>query len=301
MMKPLSTCLFALLFTILLFTSVQARQPVGYVEHLGAQSKAFRLVRNGEELDVAVMTPLHTGDQIEIVPERCKQDDPCTITFELCNQQHVQVTVDHSPYTIAEDFECEYPSALEKFLTWAATPFKRSHKQSRQLHHLGTTMGGSDAPLSLPLLSEGKARVTAGERTFSLAWRGGEAPYQIRLYREGSDTPIFEQKDIQENRLKQEGMLFTEGSYRVEVQDAEHEPIIATFQVVPATELPQLPAEFGEPLQQSTLENNAKNTLFALWLTEEHEGWEFEAYQLVAPLAEDYYPALLVREQLELE
>jgi hypothetical protein len=75
-----------------------------------------------------------------------------------------------------------------------------------------------------------------------------------------------------------------------------------TFQVVPKTELPELPAKFGGPLQQSTLNDNAKKTFFAVWLIEENEGWELEAYQLVAPLAEDYYdPALLVRQQLEFE
>lgn len=303
-MKYILALVVCLLTFVLSLSPVQAKQPIGYVEKLDGPGSAFRLYRDGEKQLIAPMTDLYVGDRIEIFPEKCKKDDTfndtCTLTFNLCDQQRVHVESSQSPYIIPEDFVCQSSSWPVALLEWATKPFKKYHKQSRQTHQLGSTMSGSDVALSIPLLSKDNACLIAGERTFYFSWRGGEAPYQVRIYREGS--PILEQKNIQENRLKQEGMLFTEGLYRVEVQDSEHEPITGTFQVVPTTELPKLPTEFGESLHQSALGDDAKNTLFALWLIEKQKGgWEFEAYQLVAPLAKDYYPALLVQEQLELK
>ncbi len=112
--------------------------------------------------------------------------------------------------------------------------------------------------------------------------------------------PLVEQQNLQTTRLQHDSLELTEGSYQVEIRDSEHKTLTAMFQAVPKSELPQLPPEFDESYQQSTLDANAKATLFAAWLLEEKkEEWEFEAYQLVVPLADTYYPALLIKEQLE--
>lgn len=208
-MKRILLRVITLLAFLLFFSSVQAEQPVGYVEKLDGPGNAFQLYRNGEKQLFAPMTALYVGDRIEIFLKKCKNDDKfqdtCTLTFIHCEQQRVHVESSLSPYTVPENFACQSPSWPVGLLEWAAKPFKKYHQESRQIRSLGTTMSGSDEALVLPLLANDNARLTAGERTFYFCWRGGEAPYQIRIYREGSDTPILEQADVQENRLKQEG------------------------------------------------------------------------------------------------
>lgn len=131
-------------------------------------------------------------------------------------------------------------------------------------------MSGSNKALVLPLLTDENARLTAGARTLYFCWRGGDAPYQVRICRAGSDIPVLARENVQENRMKQEGLRFTEGTYRVEVRDPTHEPAIGTFQVVPAAERPTLSAELSEPFQQSALGDDVKDTLLALWLIEKY-------------------------------
>lgn len=301
-MKQCITMLFSMFLWILSIAIVQAEQPVAYIENLAGPGNAFGVIRNDVEQTIAVMSNLYPGDQVIIRPEKCKPNDACTVTFNLCDRQKITVDRVQSPYPILRDFSCQtLPSWPTALMEWAAGMFTSYHKAHRQVEYLGGTMGGKDRLFILPLLMNGQARLIAGERPFALFWRGGEAPYHIRIVQAGGKTPLVEQQDFQVNRIILEHVTLTVGTYTVEISDAQKSTMSGIFQVVPPAELPVFPSEFAADWQQSTIDESAKNTLFALWLLEEQKDWEFEAYQSVAPLAEVYYPALLVRERLELE
>lgn len=298
-MKRIFILLSELFLFVMLTASIQAEQPVGYIEQMGGPGSAFELYRGEEKKNVAIMTTLYAGDQLKIRTEQCKKDegDTCTITLKLGEQRTVQVDSSMCPYTIEP--AGKPPNLPVKLMKKLTSWFKRSHKEHRIILAMKNT--GSDVDLRAPLFTKYKACLTAGKRTFYLSWYGGEAPYRVRLYRDGVEKPLLEQHAVQDIRLQQDNLTLTEGIYRVEVIDVENQKVEGHFQAVSQEILPVLPTEFSELLQQSILEDRVKNTLFAVWLINEHEGWEFEAYQLVAPIADEYYPALLVREQLELE
>ncbi len=288
--------IMTLVSLILLISSVGA-QLVGWVER-SKPPDAFRLIREDKEYAIKSRTGLLAGDQLVVVPEKCPQEDTCTILINLCEEQmHLSGNVS-SAFPIPNT-SCKSSSWPKNLMDWAAEILGGYEKISWKIKQLGREMGGTGAPLSLPVLGEPNAHLTAGTRTFSLFWHGGEKPYQVRVYQEGNETPLIEQQNLQDDHLQQAQVTLSEGTYTVEVRDGAGDTATGTFQVVSASMLPVLPPEFGDLSQQSTLAPNIKDTLFALWLIEEHEDWEFEAYQLAAPLAGEYYPALLVRQRVE--
>lgn len=293
-MKRTCTIMTSLLLFVLLMTSAWAERPIGYIENIGGPASAFELYRNGKKKNVAIMMALYAGDQLtKIKTKQCKEGDTCTITLKLGEHHSVQVDNSKCPYTIEP--VGEPPSLPAKLMKKVASWFKPTHKVHRAT--LLTKAIGPDDDLKMPLFTKYKARLTAGERTLYLGWNYGKAPYHVRVYQDGMETLLLEQQNIQDIRLRQENLTLKEGMYLVEISDAEGAQVTGQFQVVPKDKLPALPEEF----KQSTLEAPLKDTLFAVWLLDEHQDWEFEVYQLVAPIAENYYPALLVREQLELE
>ncbi len=298
-MKQLCIGMMMLVCIVFLSLSVQA-ESIGYVEKVDPPG-TLQLRRNGNVLEIAPYskTKLFAGDILDVAPGKCEEGEICTIFIKLCEQIQISVERFLCPFELPPDYSCESSSRLEYVIHWFSEKLGIQHKRHWKIIKLGGPMGGSDLPLSLPLLAESNARLTAGERTFSLFWHGGKKPYQVRVHQEGSETPLLEQQNLQEKRLQQAQVELSEGTYRVEVDDSTGDRVSGTFQVIPVSTLPPLPPEFGDLSRQSALAPELKDTLFALWLIEEHEDWEFEAYQLAAPLAEDYYPALLVQEQVE--
>lgn len=114
MLKSILTIAVSLVLCVLSFSSLQAQQPVGYVEKLDGPGNAFQLLRNEGTVPLAVLTPLYVGDQIKILPEKCKHDktfqDTCTVTFISCNRQHVTIASAQSPYIISQDAACQTSS-----------------------------------------------------------------------------------------------------------------------------------------------------------------------------------------------
>lgn len=286
-MKPIYAVCLTLVLCGLIVTAVQAQQAAGYIEKLEGPLDAFELYRERQKIEVAPLMELYINDELIINREKCKEEDACQFILRFGDEE-MPVGIS---YSVIENREPQSlpRELLKKFEEW----FRIAHQEHRIIL---TIKDPVDIPLAMPLLTNAEARLIEGTRSLSLGWYGGEKPYQLRLSRGQNGQVLVEAGDIEEGYFRYEGMMLAEGIYQVEIQDAQGTSVKSQFQVIPRDMLPAPPAE----LEQSALDESGKQTLFALWLIEEHDGWNFEAYQLVAPLAGDYYPALLVREQLEL-
>ncbi|MCP4700806.1 MAG: hypothetical protein GY862_28730, partial [Gammaproteobacteria bacterium] len=149
----------------------------------------------------------------------------------------------------------------------------------------------------------------AGRHELFLTWKGGLAPYKVRIYRD-DDTLLFERIEIPSAdkpvRLVFSKPLFTAGKhYLLEIQsawqctDKVKDPGLCItegrFKAVAAAGFPVLPDEPG------SLSEHARRVRLAAWLLDWKNGqgkWILEAYQQIAGMEkEDNRLAALLMER----
>jgi hypothetical protein len=151
-------------------------------------------------------------------------------------------------------------------------------------------------PLQVPLLTT-EQKLLAGKNTLSLAWLGGKPPYRVQLMVQGSKQQWTE-KHLQTATVtfNFKDVSLKTGRYLVEVFDANQDKkqsVRGTFEVVADSEI--LQDEAVKAIQK--LSDSSRRIWLASWLAQRPE-WRFEAYQQVAPIADQFHPALLVKEGL---
>jgi hypothetical protein len=144
------------------------------------------------------------------------------------------------------------------------------------------TRGIGVPPPEIPLLEAGKERIAAGHRSLDLTWSGGAGPYRVEIFRDGTAAPIFVNEKVAARSLHIGALDLIPGSYRLVVKDPATSSAIGGFRVIPASDLPALPAD-----QRGTLATSASSTalgeaVYAAWLMHNGADWSFEAYQHVA-------------------
>jgi hypothetical protein len=161
--------------------------------------------------------------------------------------------------------------------------------------------GGDDvAPrVAIPMLTQQRERLAAGDRTLALAWENGTPPYEVRLYRAGVATPVAMVK-ASGPVTRFETLPFRPGTYRVEITDAATPKgrASADFDVVGPETLPALPRDQADALADPSVPADLRTTLEAGMLAKTGTVWDLEAYQSIAPIAATYNPAGLLAYRL---
>ena len=123
----------------------------------------------------------------------------------------------------------------------------------------------------IPVLGEGTVNLAAGTRPLTLTWTGGNAPYQLRLYRQGDGDELLDLHGIAEMATTTAPIALVPGSYAVELIDAVNQRERVMVHVVPASDVPH-------PEGKAPEASLAATTLSALWLANQNEGaWIWEA------------------------
>ena len=132
-----------------------------------------------------------------------------------------------------------------------------------------------------------------------LSWQGGQTPYGIRVYADGTAEPILEMSGLLDGRVQLESIDWALGDYRVEVSAGADQAVIGTFKIVGADVVPSIPSEYSAELDASSMPENSQAVLRSAWLSKQGEGeWSLQAYQQVAALPQSYYPAYLLQQTL---
>lgn len=272
------------------------------VDNLYCKPSQFELLRHGHKqpLQLQPYQWLQQGDQIRILSKQF-QDKDCFVTLALGNGRFKRLTHQdtlNKPYQVKGNGTP--PNTLERVMDVVTTWLGTLWKYDVHITEAGSKSKEANPPsLEMPLLpDDNSAQLMAKQRVLHLAWYGGTPPYQVTVCQKHTGEVFLDQTGIQNETVVSESKTWREGRYQVVVSDNAHNTIKREFTVV--AEVPPLQSSEARAIEQSNLpEKNAK-TLLAIWLTKQEGGiWGLEAYQQVADIPSDYYPALLVRQGLK--
>ncbi|MBU4264326.1 MAG: hypothetical protein KKC76_20955 [Proteobacteria bacterium] len=289
--------------------AIQDRVRVGYVKELSAPSDLYLLVRRLDGKEVAcrvdIYTWLYEGDVIWV---GCGHGS----TLNGDNKEKISVVLGladgekrlecgDAPYllrkikpnslfdnicaNLSNVFKCYWPPGL--------------HDDYHHAKLVSLAVRGTCSRLFMPLAARSGSRLVAGTRDLYLAWYGGNPPYGMQIRTATSPRPIVERTGLDVPRIRVDGLSLEPGDYDIEVTDADNKSIIRSCKVVPRVALPTSPAEafIGE---KGGTDRLLCDTIYAAWLSQQDDGaWMLEAYQHVADIASEYYPAELLRVQFE--
>ncbi len=305
--------LLALSLILILTVKKPAESPMiaGWIEQFNPPVKIQRRDSSPEE-EAKLLTPVYQGDKVTVPTAAA------WVCLQLGELKLVEVKHQNSPYEVKQ--QGTVPSRLGNF--WK--PFGEllmplfqvdqkynsnntkpgdSHCE-KPLHLLRSTTpvniksNGSADPVTIswPNSQEQPPYLFAGKRPLYLTWWGGQSPYTITVT--GVDNSVLLPSPLKTEQppIKISEVEFKPGEYQAIIKDNANNETPFRFTVVtqPAT------VNYPPEAKATELPATVRKTLQATWLaTQENGKWSFEAYQQVADIAENYYPAWLLSKKLE--
>lgn len=263
--------------------------PAGWIEHFAGPSAEYLLTRGGQPLAVYPLMQVYPGDLISV------RYPGGHLRLHLGETDTLDLDQAHSPSAVPAGGRV--PSVGGNLMHWADRLFAgMSEAQARTvpLADRGDEAAWPDNPVS-GLLGPG-TRLAEGTRPLALAWRGGQAPYRVRVAPAGHEAPpVVDLTGLAEPRCETPEITLTPGNWVLSITDDAGRTLAAGVAVVPTGEVARLdPAALPPGLPDS-----AARTLAAAWLASQGDGrgWRLEAYRQVADLGDDA-PAVWLRRAL---
>lgn len=196
---------------------------VGKVVALDGVSSDYVVRRQGRSVPITFNMALLTEDEIEVrIPKRSMKILYVDGTDDI-------ITATNSPFRLK-------PRAA---VTDPASNFRRALWQNVTKAHddgLRTTAirDRDRLTLDMPGLSDGTARIAAGDRHFMLQWNGGRGPYRV-VVRDSRMQVILDEEDLPTRQLiiSSRMIRFEPGRYTVEVS-AEGQRVTGEFTAMTA-------------------------------------------------------------------
>lgn len=178
---------------------------------------------------------------------------------------------------------------VDAWATWVtgATAATAAGKGRAEPPKLAGSRGGA---FEVPLLAAPQIQLVAGKRRLHLGWHGGTAPYAVRLERLEPHSVVLDWTPVSGHRTQLPEIDFSPGRYSVTLRYTSDKPddlslrVMDQLMVVPPKDLPAEPAG----LRGTRLSALERALLAAFALEAQADGrWLLEAYQAVAPLAQE--------------
>jgi hypothetical protein len=282
---------------------------VGYVQYLNAPSDCYLLLRNNRIEEVGLGMSLEENDVLWIGGMPCdddlnKKEKDIKIILQLANGK-AELTCINSPF----ELKGKKPlNQLSNFWAWAKDIISLLTPLHAKKYQMIVRGGGSTSksrralPLYMPLIARAGGRVMAGRPDLYLAWVGGYPPYNLQLAAENDVDATTKRDGLQESRVILTRLDLRPGSYELMITDGRGRVLTRRFKAVAPDELPVPQHEaFFIPRDNNPL-LRLHETAYASWLSDQDRGlWMLEAYQRVADIASEFYPAELIRLELESE
>ncbi|HEY6085396.1 MAG TPA: hypothetical protein VIU63_08350 [Nitrospira sp.] len=265
-----------------------AAPAVGYIEQLAGDLEAFSIERAGRTVPLALLLPVRTGDRVFVQGQG-------NLVLLQCGNRRIRITERESPFVVP--VVASPPSFVTRLGALLLDLGNRmTMQQAKSVTKVSTSSRGEDGTLAIPLLQDRNSYLAADVTALSVAWKGGVAPYRVRISAGLLDT-IGAQEHVDTTRIVIPlSEPLSAGFFHVEVIDGEGSRVQGTFEAIPPSRLPAI-----EPsLRHSDIPTSLRTVLVtdALVKKSPHE-WSFQAYQQIAPIAEEFEPARLLRDCLE--
>ena len=265
----------------------------GLIESFHGPAEEFVLRRGPQQVNVPVRPGgrLLSGDQLEVGTE----NGHITLwLFDPETHKKSVVVLSKQPqiYVVRGHRQAQHSSSrFSAIWDWAAHELGlRADEAEERIMAAAAIRGG--AGLSAPLL-ESRQVLAAGHRAITLAWTQSEGP--VRVVIEAGDSRVLAQEVTSSREWTSPAIDLSPGTYKIVLRENSGEPIVAQLDVAEATALPVLPdASAAEGMPAEMI-----RTVHATWLAGQARGlYALESLQLVAGLADRYYPAKLLRDAL---
>ena len=258
---------------------------VGYIERIVGDLKNIRIDRHGQSVQPAILLPLRVDDRV--VLKRGSE-----LYLQLGNRR-VVITEKDSPYRVPM---VDAPPAFLTRLrsTLISLGSKLTSQYVRSSVPVSTSSRGHEGPLSLPVVEDDVSRLGSHRTALHIAWEGGTPPFVVQVLSAQGQT-LAAKEGVQEWRLQlpwPPGAMM-EGPARIVVEDGTRQRISKLITLVRVQSLPERVAQGDLP--------PALHAVIAAdqLIQTNRRQWGLEAYQDLAPLADSYEPARLLRDCLE--
>jgi hypothetical protein len=279
-MKRLALVLLLLVAAPRFLSAGDVNREIGYVESFDKKPEIYVLHHGGLSLPIVVMTPICSGDWIEV------RDPTAKIVLRLVNHD-TPVTVSQgnldTPLTDAPPARPFWTPSI----AWVASQIGKLDRDDREQVAASVRGGVRDEPVPILALAQ---TLPAGRQSLAIGWIGS-SPADIQL--QGSDN-----KDLASGRgtgglWLSPQLDLTPGDFVIDVTiGATHTRQLLT--VVTAAAIPDLPPD----LLRDDIPKPLREVGIAAWLAARDQRFMLAALQHVGPLAPASRPAKLLTRAL---
>ena len=225
-------------------------------------ASGYVLQRGGAEIPLEKLMVLHSGDVL------IASGEAGTITIvDQANKRHI-LTAGDPPFVVPDSEPV--PSLLSNIHAWV-----RSWWDTRGDQTTRTTAAVSKGDLD-PVITgvvNRESMLLAGTRRLCVAWRGGIAPFELRLV-SASGKVLVELSDVDRSPIRMSEVSLQPGVYSLQLSDGGATDEL-TLSVVPEEHLPDTARE----ILAVDIPDDVRLSYLALFLSTE-DAWCFEALQL---------------------
>jgi hypothetical protein len=204
---------------------IDATSIVGFA----GKASGYALTRNGRPVPVLVFSPLRSGDRLKVSSPSGR------LGIQLPDRKTRILRARDGEICIRRAAPATYLSRLVQSIGRALS--------FRQNELLGTLVGRGGAteppevvggPLRLtdPALLQRRARIAGGQRQLAFAWRGGTAPFHLRITDPRGSLVLDEPGLDGHVLLKQASLRLAPGAYELRLTDAKNISVSAGFTAV---------------------------------------------------------------------
>ncbi|NEV61612.1 hypothetical protein [Thiorhodococcus minor] len=262
----------------------------GWIDSFEGPAKGYAVIRVGQELPVRYLMPLEQGDLVEVRAADGR------IRIRLGEGKEISLSHARSRFTVPAP--AAPPTTWGNLVRWAGDWLTALHSDAAPTRTItAASRGETDIPLSSGLLSSERVGWPAGQRPITLAWNGGQPPFQVTVVAtaDPAKEPVLKEIGIRQRIHRTAPVMLEPAEYLLVIADAAGYAW-RTLVIAGAEEAVPKPPAGSIP---DDLPPEVRTTVEAAWLACQDGGqpWRLTAYQQVADLG-DYPPAALLRRAL---
>jgi hypothetical protein len=254
---------------------------IGFVESFDHKAEEYVIHRGNRDLPVAIMTPIETGDRIEV------RDPTAKIVLRLLNHA-TPVIISRSNLDTPLSDTPPPRTFWTPLIAWASKQLDIfDHEEREQVS--ASIRNSAGAGLSSPLLSAAQT-LPAGRQSIAVGWIG-PARVDVHLY-DAANKEITSGRGADRLWLSQQLQL-SPGDYVLDLSVGTAH-VRQKIVVVPPSAMPDLPLD----LARDDIPENLRQVAAGAWLAARDRRFMLAGLQHVAPLAHDFQPAKLLARAL---
>ena len=273
---PATLLLAAMLFT----ASVSAQTRVaGWIDTSPAgatgqpSAPPVRIIRGAAEMAYDTGAGLRSCDRLKLT------DPNAVVKITLSNKERLRLDAETRELMLP----CDPTGVTQQLAAFLRAIWGSGETRRINAVAASSRTGSRTRPPIIPALVGDRSEIAGGERAVFLAWSGGDAPFSIRIERNGDDAPIAALQNVSTRSATLPSARFAPGRYVLVITDGRGRVLRdEQLHVVDARTVPPFPPE----LDAAAIAEDAKRLYYADFLAGYGDGrFCLEALQQAASIS----------------